>query len=484
MHDGVYLNSEAYVTKGFSNYGMNLTFVSPSGNGTLYECSNQGTCNRENGQCMCDTKNVNSVEVFRSGSSNGITMYDIHNNRGTTGDCSHIEVAQGYGCAYSLNDTNPNKICGGHGTCDVSNNRCMCDPGWGGVECEHYSCPKDYPFFSEPYSATKARQEKVECAGAGICDRKIGKCLCQTGFIGPACQIFDCPRNPATGEECNGQGYCENMYDTYALYGLSYGKLHGYDPTRPQTWDATRFRQCLCYGKRSDNHYAHPLRPAVAPKTGVGRWETGGRPVSGFGGWTCQNRMCPRGHSKMGLNTNHPMHTDSSEWPSPRAEIIRIVCTLNVATESSIYFTFNHYGFETGKIYPTYTAAQIKSAIEENPTIGNVTVVMDRADISLGTVACDSTGTYASGTGFTVRFDTEGRDHTTPTVTVSDTSQSSDLSITTVQNGNSENLECGGDKLGYCDYSTGLCHCIPGRGSSDLRWGIGDVGDCGYRLHG
>ena len=249
-------------------------------------------------------------------------------------------------------------------------------------------------------------------------------------------------------------------------------------------------RHCLCYGKRSDGHYAHPRRAAVAPKTGVGRWETGGRPLAGFGGWNCHKRMCPRGHSKMETNSNYLIYTDSdsSDWPAPRREVIRVVCTLDRSSEAAISFTLNYYGFETGPIFPSDDAAAIKAAVEANPTIGNVTVTMDLAATHtgnmIGTRACDASGTYQAGTGFQVRFDTEGMNHATPTVTVSDSSQAGDLSIEAVQNGNSESLECGGDKLGYCDYDTGLCQCKPGRGSSDMAWGIGDTGDCGYRHSG
>jgi hypothetical protein len=478
--DGVYKDNEAYVTKGFSNYGMNLTWTSPSGNGTLYECSNQGVCDRVQGTCMCDSKSIMGVEAFRAGSGNG------GHNQGTNGDCSFIEIAEGYGCAYSMNSSHPVNICGGHGTCDIANNVCMCDDGWGGAECEHYTCPKEYPFYAEPVSRTKARTEKVECSGQGLCDRKRGLCRCRAGFTGPSCNIFDCPRDAATGEECSGQGYCESMYDTYALHGLSYGKAMGTDPQRPQTWDATRIKNCLCYGKRSDGHYAHPKRAASAPKDGVGRWHTGGRPLSGFGGWECHNRMCPRGHKKMEVNDNMLMAYDQSSWPAPRKEIIRVVCTLDISTDAAVSFTLNHYGHETAPIYPGYSVERIKTAIEANPTIGNVTVTMDvtASGNQVGTKACDSSGTYTTGTGFTVRFDTESGNHDLPTVTVSDTSKNSDLSLSSVQDGNGDNAECGGDKLGYCDYGTGLCHCKPGRGSSDQGWAVGDTGDCGYRIAG
>lgn len=484
MKDGVYLHSQAYVTKGFSNYGMNLSFVASGGNGTLFECSNQGTCDHVNGRCQCDVRSVNSVEAFRAESSDGTGF-----NRGITGDCSHVRIALGFGCAYSLNATNPSDVCGGHGTCDTASNQCMCDPGWGGVECSHFTCPADYPFFSEPVSASKTRPERVECSGEGRCDRRGGRCLCRDGFTGPACQIFDCPRDPVTGEECSGGGYCENMHDTYALHGLSYGKLRGYDPQRPNTWDAVRMRQCVCSGKRSDNHYAHPRRASVGPKTGVGRWETGGRPLPGFGGWACHQKLCPRGHSKMQTNTNYLMYTGpSSEWPEPRREVVRIVCALDRSTEAAVSFTLNYYGFESGPIFPSDDADAIKAAVEANPAIGNVTITMDlhatHTGNMVGTRACDATGTYTTNVGFQIRFDTEGGNHATPTVTVSDSSQAGDLSVEPLQDGNSELLECGGDKLGYCDYTSGLCQCMPGRGSSDQAWGIGDTGDCGYRHSG
>lgn len=481
MIDGSYAMHSDYVTRGFSAESMNLTFRSNSGNGTLYECSNHGTCDRTSGTCHCASKHISGVQAFSAGSSDG------NHNKGSNGDCGYIELSANFGCRHSANSTNPRDICSGHGRCDTDTNECECSEGWNGIECAQATCPTDYPFFAEPNTVSKARWEKVECSNMGICNRKSRMCHCRSGFVGPACSILDCDRDPSTGDECSGQGRCENLHDTYSLFGLSYGKQRGQDAARPETWDALRIKNCLCSGKRSDGRYAHPSLPAVAPKTGVGKWATGGRPLAGFGGYNCQNKLCPVGHSKNSVNSNYGVN-DLSSGPAAR-EVQRVVCTLNTATEAHVYFTLTYYGHATAPIYPNYDVDKIKTAVEANPVLGNVTITMDvEATGGIGTDACDATGIYQAGTGFTITFETEGGNMPLGVVTVEnaggDSSNDNDLTISTLQEGNSELLECGGDKLGYCDYGSGLCQCRPGRTSSDQNNNIGDAGECGYRLEG
>ena len=201
----------------------------------------------------------------------------------------------------------------------------------------------------------------------------------------------------------------------------------------------------------------------------------------------CQQKLCPVGHSKYSVNSNYGEY-DLSSGP-PQREIQRVVCTLNTDTESHVYFTLTYFGHATAPIYPNYDMSMIKTAVEANPVLGNVTITMDvTATGGIGTDACDATGVYQSGTGFTITFDTEGGDIPLGIVTVEnaggDSTNDNDLTISTVLNGNSEMLECGGDKLGYCDYVSGLCQCRPDRGSSDQHNNLGDTGDCGYRLEG
>ena len=482
MIDGSYAMSSGYVELGFSAESMNLTLRSNSGNGTLYECSNHGKCDRTTGTCHCNSRHISGVQAFSASSSDG------RHNQGSNGDCGHIDISTNFGCRYSMNSSNPMTICSGHGHCNVATNKCFCSEGWHGIECAQATCPKDYPFFAEPNTVKKARWDKVECSDMGICDRMTGMCHCRPGFVGPACNILDCDRDSATGDECSGQGRCENLHDTYKLFGLAYGKQRGQDSSRPETWDATRIRNCLCSGKRSDGRYAHPYLPAVAPKTDVGKWSTGGRPLPGFGGYKCQQKLCPVGHSKFSVNSNYGIN-DLTAAGSPVREIQRVVCTLNTASEDHVYFTLSYYGHATAPIYPNYDIDAIKTAIEANPVLGNVTITMDvTATGGIGTDACDATGVYQAGVGFTITFDTEGGDIPLGTIIVEnaggDNTNDNDLTIAVVQNGNSELRECGGDKLGYCDYDSGLCQCRPGRVSSDQNWHLGDSGECGYRLEG
>lgn len=52
-------------------------------------------------------------------------------------------------------------------------------------------------------------QPMLECSGVGVCDK--GKCDCQKGFAGNACQRMACPINPKNGLPCSGKGVCITM---------------------------------------------------------------------------------------------------------------------------------------------------------------------------------------------------------------------------------------------------------------------------------
>ena len=76
------------------------------------------------------------------------------------------------------------KLCGPecekHGECN--NGTCICDPGYGGLDCLVALCPKN-------------------CSGRGICEHD-GRCRCNVGYGGEDCSKAVCL------SDCSGHGTC------------------------------------------------------------------------------------------------------------------------------------------------------------------------------------------------------------------------------------------------------------------------------------
>jgi hypothetical protein len=163
----------------------NITFTTNAANGTLFECSNQGSCDYGSGMCQCVQDLTLGVYNYRAISSDG------KGNQGGKGDCGYIAVT-------------PNKClfagleCSGHGVCSNETFACNCYDEWFGILCSFKQCPKGRAFFDEPVASDTAHQY-AECSNAGTCDRRTGYCICRSGFTGPACEIKDCPRDSSTG---------------------------------------------------------------------------------------------------------------------------------------------------------------------------------------------------------------------------------------------------------------------------------------------
>jgi len=452
--DGSYRESANYVSLGHGAFeGLDIVLTSNSGSGEVFECSNQGVCDRSTGTCLCRSlenfeTNNRHVTFAKAASSDPST-----GDSGNIGNCGHMEHYLG-GC--SLADENSDAACNGQGVC--KSGKCMCYDGFSGMDCKVRECPKAAAWFDEPTGPTTAHAPK-ECAGFGICDRELGTCVCRTGFTGEACQIKDCPLDPSTGEYCSGHGYCKSVHDVFALYGLEYGNHLEDDVARPETWDANRVNECVCAAKFSADEYAHPLMSPQDPKDLAGRYHTGGRPLPGWTGYSCHQRLCPRGDSHM---TENSLRGDAVEM-----EQQRIMCTL---TSGSYTLTF--FGQTTPSIAFGSDAATIKRTIESINTVGNVTITMEHVS---GT-ACNAA--HTAGIGVVVQFDTEGGDLPLTVVT---SSTGSGVTIEAEQEGTSENLECGGIGVGTCDRDTGVCECAPDRYSSDGAGGLGANGDCGHR---
>jgi len=446
--DGSFKESSAFVAQGFGGISMGLVWESSGGDGPLYECSNQGDCDRTTGVCRCFHKEQEDVTVHRSAASDG------HGRPGFLGDCGHI-VAN-LGCEYARNSTIYD-ICSGQGIC--KNDKCTCYDGFSGVDCNVRECPKGRAWFDEPTTATRAHA-LAECSGQGVCNHQTGECMCREGWTGEACAVKDCPMD-ATGEYCSGHGYCKSVNEIFGLYGLEYGlpPPSTQDLNHPETWDANMMHECLCAAKYSAGEFGHPLKSPTDPKDWVGRYPVGARPLPGWTGYACHQRLCPRGDAKMTAN--------SLQEAGAQKEIQRVMCTLG-----SGYYTLTMFGQTTPQILYNDDAAAIKRAIEFTNVVGNVTVTMEHVSAT----ACNAA--HTAGTGVLIQFDTEGGNLALATVT---SSTGSSVTIEGEQDGNSENMECGGPGLGLCDRDTGVCDCAYDRYSSDGAGGLGANGDCGHR---
>lgn len=239
----------------FASQNHNITMTDNKGNSTLYECSNQGICDRTSGTCNCLSYYVNSTKQYYATSSNG------RRGPGTRNDCGYIAKAIP-SCGIS---SQYGKLpCNGHGKCSHLTDKCECFEGWFGLTCEITSCPQGPALFDEPWSQSKAHQ-LAECSNNGICNRLSGLCQCRDGFIGQACEVRDCIRSTETSEACNGRGSCLSIAQIYKNYGFSYGSKYNKN-LYPSTWDAEIWYECVCAAKTSSGFFGNPLLPLIGPK--------------------------------------------------------------------------------------------------------------------------------------------------------------------------------------------------------------------------
>ncbi|KUF88948.1 Tenascin [Phytophthora nicotianae] len=138
------------------------------------------------------------------------------------------------------------KICSGHGTCNTRN-LCECDARHFGFDCSQERCPLG-PAWVAPARAMDDAHYLVECSNKGVCDHKEGKCTCDEGFIGSACQRLECPN------DCNDVGQCMSLRDLSALFAVGTEPLY-------DAWDADTIYGCKC--SKGYHGYDCSLRQSV-----------------------------------------------------------------------------------------------------------------------------------------------------------------------------------------------------------------------------
>jgi hypothetical protein len=187
-------------------------------------------------------------------------------------------------CPRGVND----EICSGRGMCDI-HSRCHCNAGvdrahFEGPACEFRTCPSGDAWTSPaagvaaPLSSSAATTgirnaaanappplfdgdvhgTKAVCSERGLCDPQTGRCECQFGFEGAACERMSCPEGTplvahssassstrgrrARRTVCSGHGTCTNMERLAKEFNF-------WDFPRPSysaPWDKDKVYGCLC----------------------------------------------------------------------------------------------------------------------------------------------------------------------------------------------------------------------------------------------
>ena len=355
--------------------------------------------------------------------------------------------------------------CSGHGTC-TGVARCSCFTGWSGGDCSLRACPLG-PAWADIAVAVDTAHSLVACSNRGVCDTRLGACVCYPGFEGPACNRLSCVGG------CSGQGECVTMRrHAQALDAGSLPLASPYTNVRSpypyvSNWDAEMIQGCSC--------------------------------DPGFAGQRCSERVCPAG--------DDPMTGGQVD------EVQLLRCDIDPADPaySGLQFTLEFRGAITRPFAPSTSAFDLQALLQALPTIHSA-----RVAYSSGATFCD--GSYAQASGLhplrqpassnviSVTFLTEHGP--LPRLTVRDAAaqplygprdnavvvaaQGESLAATAPgatpgsiavlfhpsRSGTKESLPCSG--RGRCSAATGACACFTGFGPSNGQGAKGSLGDCGF----
>ena len=396
------------------------------------ECAGRGLCDDQIGTCTCYPGYVTS---------------DGRGNAGTRGDCGH-KLTSITACPGEV-------ACSAHGVCKGTPTfKCECARGWRGGDCALRECPQGPAWFSYP-SAGETAHGRAECSNVGICDRTTGECTCDESYTGAACEYLQCPG----GGTCSGHGRCLSMRQlAEAARENGEAVTRSYGTTRPNdnvNWDKDSVYGCHC--------------------------------DEGYEGFDCSLRSCPTGDD---IETPNEANVDPQQHEEQ---------TVKCAAEEG-YMTFQFRDSVAAAELPfDATAAQAKAHFESISTIDGVDVIF-----------ADGVTTFCSpGNGddaVTIVFRGNLGDvpllklhDSSPSVVIQppdnendgsnvdelvmvreDNAEQTVLFVKESKTGTYENEECG--NRGTCDYTTGLCTCFTGYGSSDGSGRMGNRGDCGHKL--
>ncbi len=100
-----------------------------------------------------------------------------------------------------------------NGKCDYITGNCVCDKGYGEIECSKKICENYCNYNVNNFFLLLIKSKK------GIC--KDGECVCYEGFKGKQCEISYCVNN------CSNKGFCHRgkCHCLYGFYGEDCSKV-------------------------------------------------------------------------------------------------------------------------------------------------------------------------------------------------------------------------------------------------------------------
>ncbi len=326
-------------------------------------------------------------------------------------------------------------MCGSGGICVAMDGNspsavCRCFPGFYGLDCSLRLCPSGNAWADFPSANNVAHGAFTECSNMGLCDRNLGQCKCRSGFGGPACELLLCPTATSIRgrqEQCSGHGTCITLREAAVRQDF----IHFFGSTPYSGWDQDMLQSCAC--------------------------------ENGWEGPACDLQSCPKGD-------------DPDTAGVYEMQLLECKCT---TCQGGIYLTFQG---DTTLAIP-YDASDDIIAYQLNKlsTIEKISV-----RIAFGANMCSSAGSLTAITfllpqgGITPLTVTPygGLAGTNINILTSGAYSIIDPTLESVK-GTKEYAEC--SNRGKCDYTAGICQCLPGFQSSNGNGAFGDRGDCGHR---
>ena len=292
--------------------------------------------------------------------------------------------------------------------------------------------------------------------------------------------------DPSDGnfKTCAGNGVCMSLRE-YAPYAYNNQKELS-DMTYTSPWDADWVRGCACFRAVSvDNQYYTDYKiptDGTSFPTGLVVESSGEASLSDVSlaydltkfyrgpyaytatdwtSYTCSHAKCPKGD-----DPTTPVGVDEIQELSCRAD----------AGAFQVFFRENVTTF----IDYDATAAEFETHLEELYTINNVDVTLYSTDntITASTAICNNDATQTIQVRFLTEFGDLPLMQIVSTSAMTLTGGTPAFSVTEVQKGTKEDLECSGN--GIC-LPSGICRCMPGYMSSNgTSTMVGEKGDCTY----